>query len=56
MTEPITYSVAGACAALSCGRTWLYARIKSGEIQAIRVHGRTLIPATSLRRFIGEAA
>ena len=55
--EPIAYSIAGACRAIDCGRTWLYARIKSGEIEARRIHGRTLIPAASLRRLIdGEAA
>jgi Helix-turn-helix domain len=54
--EPLAYSVDAACRAISCGRTWLYARIKSGELQAVRIHGRTLIPATSLRRLIeGEA-
>jgi hypothetical protein len=54
--EPLAYSVDAACRAISCGRTWLYARIKSGELQAVRIHGRTLIPATSLRALIdGEA-
>ena len=54
--EPLAYSITDACRAISCGRTWLYARIKSGEIQAVRCHGRTLIPAASLRALIaGEA-
>ena len=54
--EPIAYSVADACRAISCGRTWLYARIKAGEIEVRRIHGRTLIPAASLRALIERAA
>ena len=55
-SPPLAYSIAGACTALTCGRTWLYARLKSGEIEAIRRHGRTMIPAASLHRFIAGGA
>jgi hypothetical protein len=54
--EPIAFSIADACRVIGCGRTWLYARIKAGEIDARKIHGRTLIPAASLRALIDGAA
>ena len=48
----IAYSVKEACAASSLGRTKLYALIAAGDLQAVRVGGRTLIPTESLRALI----
>ena len=54
--EPLAYSIADACRVSSIGRTKLYALMKSGQLEARRIGGRTLIPAASLRRLIeGEA-
>jgi excisionase family DNA binding protein len=53
----LTYSIKEACAASSLGRTTLYAHINAGRLRAIRVGGRRLIPADSLRALItGETA
>ena len=55
--EPLAYSVADACRAIGIKKTKLYALLKDGRLQARRLDGRTLIPASSLRRLIeGEAA
>ena len=55
--EPLAYSIADACRVSSIGRTKLYALIGTGQLEARRIGGRTLIPAASLRRLInGEAA
>jgi excisionase family DNA binding protein len=56
-TRPLAYSVKDACAVSSLGRTTLYTHINAGRLKAIRVGGRTLIPAESLRALIaGEVA
>jgi len=52
----IAYSINEACRASSLGRTTLYAAVKSGRLKAVRIGGRTVIPAASLRALIaGEA-
>ena len=54
--EPLAYSIADAMRVTSLGRTKLYAMLKSNQLSAIRIGGRTLIPAASLRALIaGEA-
>lgn len=54
--ERLAYSIAEACEASSLGKTALYARIAEGRLRAVRVGGRTVIPAESLRALInGEA-
>ena len=52
-TERISYSVNEAIEATSLGRTSIYELIKSGALKAIRVRGRTVIPAHSLRQLVG---
>jgi excisionase family DNA binding protein len=50
-TEPprkICYSIREACEASSLGRTTLYALIARGTLRAVRIGGRTVIPAESL--------
>ena len=54
--EPLAYSIADACRVTSIGRTKIYAMLKNNQLTAVRIGGRTLIPAASLRRLIeGEA-
>lgn len=53
----LAYSINEACAATSLGRTSIYAYIASGRLRAVRVGGRTVIPADSLEALIaGEAS
>jgi excisionase family DNA binding protein len=55
--QKLAFSIREACAASSLGKTTLYTHINSGRLKAIRVGGRTLIPAESLHALLsGEAA
>ncbi len=55
--QPLAYSIKDACAVSSLGRTTVYAHIAAGRLKAIRVGGRTLIPAGSLQDLLsGETA
>lgn len=51
----LAYSISEACRATSLGRTSIYARIKSKELSAIKVGGRTLIPAAALEALLSGA-
>jgi len=52
----IGYSIREACEATSLGRTTLYNHISTGRLRAVRIGGRTIIPADSLHALIsGEA-
>ena len=58
-TDPqkLAFSIREACEASSLGKTTLYTHINSGRLKAIRIGGRTLIPAESLHTLLnGEAA
>jgi excisionase family DNA binding protein len=53
----LAYSIREACEASSLGRTTIYALIGAGKLQAVRIGGRTVIPAESLNALIrGESA
>lgn len=52
-TPKLAYSISEACQASSLGRTTIYALIGAGKLQAVRVGGRTVIPATSLSALVG---
>ncbi|MFD1195710.1 helix-turn-helix domain-containing protein [Seohaeicola saemankumensis] len=54
-TPKLAYSIREACEASSLGRTTIYALIGAGKLQAVRVGGRTVIPATSLSALVGMA-
>ena len=55
--DKLAYSVKEACATSSLGRTSIYAAIAAGRLKAIRVGGRTLIPADSLNALVlGQVA
>jgi excisionase family DNA binding protein len=52
----IAYSIKEAVAASSLGRTTIYAHIAARRLKAVRIGGRTVIPADSLHALIaGEA-
>lgn len=56
ITPKIAYSIREACRASSLGRTTLYGHIAAGRLRAVRIGGRTIIPAESLHKLIsGEA-
>jgi excisionase family DNA binding protein len=48
----LAYSIREACEATSLSRTTVYAHIASGRLRAVRVGGRTIIPAENLFRLI----
>lgn len=50
--EKLGYSLSEACAATSLGRTSLYKYIATGRLTAIKVGGRTIIPADSLKALL----
>lgn len=50
--QKLAYSIREACEASSLGRTTIYALIGQGRLQAVRVGGRTVIPADSLTALI----
>jgi excisionase family DNA binding protein len=50
--EPIAYSVEDAARAIGLGRTKLFELIRTGQITAVKVGGRTLVPVDGLRRFL----
>ena len=52
----IAYSIKEACKASSLGRTTVYARISDGTLRAVRIGGRTVIPAESLHALISGDA
>ncbi len=56
LPTPLAYSIADAVRVSSLGRTTIYGHIAAGRLKSVRVGGRTLIPAASLRALIdGEA-
>ena len=50
--QKLAYSIREACEASSLGRTTIYALIGQGRLQAVRVGGRTVIPADSLTALV----
>ena len=53
----LAFSIRDACAASSLGKTTLYSLISAGRLKAVRVGGRTIIPAESLQALLnGEVA
>lgn len=57
-SEPrkIAYSIREACKVTSLGRSTLYSHIAANRLKAVRIGGRTLIPAESLHALIsGES-
>ena len=50
----LAYPIREACAVSGIGRTKIYALIAEGKLEARQCGGRTLIPAESLRSFLGS--
>lgn len=50
--EPLVYSIKETCRLSSCGRTRVFALIKSGELKVTRIGRRTLVRADSLRALL----
>lgn len=48
----LAYGIRDACKASGLGRTTLYKNISEGRLKAIRIGGRTLIPAAALEAFL----
>ena len=51
-SSKLAYSIREAMQTSSLGKTKLYDLIKAGELQAVRIGGRTVIPAESLHALI----
>lgn len=54
--EKLAYSIKEAAKVSSLGRTTLYAHIAAKRLKAVRIGGRTVIPADSLRALIAAEA
>ena len=52
-TPKLAYSINEACKASSLGRTTIYAHIGANRLKAVRIGGRTVIPAESLMALLG---
>ncbi|MGC8535820.1 MAG: helix-turn-helix domain-containing protein [Rhizomicrobium sp.] len=50
--EPIALSINDTAKALSLGRTSIYALIREGRLETIKLGRRTLVKAESLRRLV----
>jgi excisionase family DNA binding protein len=50
--DKLSYSIRQACEASSLGRTTIYSHIAAGRLKAIRIGGRTVISAESLRALV----
>jgi excisionase family DNA binding protein len=51
---PLAHQIPQACHRIGVARTSLYELIKHGEIRAIKIGARTLIPESELLRFIAN--
>jgi hypothetical protein len=51
--ERWAFSVREAEAKTGLSRAWLYERIRDGSLRVVKRNGRTWIPATALREFLG---
>lgn len=56
MPQPLTYSIADVGRMSSIGRTTIFALIRDGRLQTIKVGRRTLVRADSLNRLLGREA
>lgn len=54
--EPLTYTLAAAAAVSGLSRSTLYRHAAAGRLRLVRVGGRTLVDAASLRVLIGAGA
>lgn len=52
MAAPFTFNITGAVAASGLSRTRIYDLLRSGELEAVRCGGRTLVRGSSLRAYL----
>jgi excisionase family DNA binding protein len=52
MNTRLTFSIAEACAVAGIRRTTLYKEIRSGDLRAVKIGGRTVILADDLRLWL----
>ena len=55
MTEPLTLTVEETAKALHIGRNQAYEAVHRGEIPAVRIGSRWLVPVAALKRMLAEA-
>jgi len=53
--QKLAYSIREACEATSLGKTTIFNHIAAGRLRAVKVCGRTLIPAESLEELLSGA-
>ncbi len=53
--QPIVTSINEAAKALSLGRTSIYALIREGRLEAVKMGRRTLVKVESIRRLVDNA-
>lgn len=54
--DKLAYSIKEACRATSLSKTTIYAKIAAGRLRAVRIGGRTVIPAESLRELVASGS
>ena len=52
LASPLAYSIKETCRVTSLGRTRIYQLIASGQLEAIKVGKRMLIPAEALNKLL----
>lgn len=48
----LAHKIPEACRRIGCGRTMIYELLASGDIKAIKIGNRTLIPESELQRLV----
>ncbi len=54
-TDPLAYTLSAATAACGLSRSTLYRHAATGRLRLVKVGGRTLVDAASLRALVGAA-